>query len=100
MRIHGPERLGGQGLDPEQEESGNRAILALLADPEVAEQTDLVLTWRAGDGDEPGAYEVWSARGLVRFRRVLADDGRVEFEVLEVVGENPLANQDPHALRT
>jgi hypothetical protein len=100
MRIHGPERLGGQGLDPEQEESGNRAILALLADPEVAEQTDLVLTWRAGEDGAPGAYEAWSARGLVRFRRGLAADGRVEFEVLEVVGENPVANQDPHALRT
>jgi phosphonoacetate hydrolase len=100
MRIHGPERLGGQGLDPEQEESGNRAILALLADPEVAEQTDLVLTWRAGEGGEPGAYEAWSARGLVRFRRGLADDGSLAFEVIEVVGENPLANQDPHALRT
>lgn len=100
MQIHGPERLGGQGLDPEQEESGNRAILALLADPEVAEQMDLVLTWRAGEGEEPGAYEVWSARGLVRFRRVLDAEGRIDFEVVEVVGENPLANQDPHALRT
>src|SRR5687768_15864641 len=100
MRIHGPERPGGQGLDLEQEESGNRAILALLADPEVAAQTDLVLTWRAGEGGEPGAYEAWSARGLVRFRRVLGDDGRLGFDVIEVVGENPLANQDPHALRT
>lgn len=100
MRILGPERLGGQGLDPEQEESGNRAIFALLADPDVAEQMDLVLTWRAGEGEKPGAYEAWSARGLVRFRRVLDDAGRIGFEVLEVVGENPLANQDPHALRT
>jgi len=100
MRVLGPERLAGQGLDPEQEESGNRAILALLTDPEVAAQMDLVLTWRAGEGDAPGAYEVWSARGLVRFRRVLGDDGRIDFEVLEVVGENPIANQDAHALRT
>jgi len=100
MRILGPERLAGQGLDPEQEESGNRAILALLTDPEVAAQMDLVLTWRAGDGDAPGAYEVWSARGLVRFERVLTDEGRIGFDVLEVVGENPIANQDVHALRT
>jgi hypothetical protein len=100
MRIHGPERLAGQGLDPEQEESGNRAILALLADSDVAEQMDLVLTWRAGEGDEPGAYEAWSARGLVRFRRGIGADGALAFEVLEVVGENPLANQDEHALRT
>jgi len=101
MQTLGPERLAGQGLDPEQEESGNRAILALLRDPEVAAQMDLVLTWRAGEGGEPGAYEVWSARGLVRFRRVLREpDGRIDFEVIEVVGENPVANQDPHALRS
>jgi hypothetical protein len=100
VQILGPERLAGQGLDLEQEESGNRAILALLTDPEVAAQLDLVLTWRAGEGGEPGAYEVWSARGLVRFRRVLGADGRIGFELLEVVGENPIANQDPHALRT
>ncbi len=100
MRVHGPERLGGQGLDPEQEESGNRAIQALLRDPEVAEQMDLVLTWRAGEGDAPGAYEIWSARGLVRFERVLLDDGRLDYRVLEVIGENPVANQAPDALRT
>ena len=40
----GPERAGGQGLDPNQEESGNRAILALLPDPGVAEHIDLVIT--------------------------------------------------------
>ena len=39
---------------------------------------DLVLTWRAGEGDAAGAYEVWSARGLVRFQRVLQDDGRID----------------------
>ncbi len=100
MRILGPERLAGQGLDPEQEESGNRAILALLQGPEVAAQMDLVLTWRAGEGEEPGAYEVWSARGLVRFRRLLRDDGGIDYELLEVLGENPIANQDAHALRT
>ncbi len=100
MRVHGPERLAGQGLDPEQAESGNRAIHALLADADVAAQMDLVLTWRAGEDGESGAYEAWSARGLVRFRRLLDDDGRLHFEVLEVVGENPLADQDEHALRT
>ena len=41
MKILGPERLGDQGLVPDQEESGNRAILALLSDPEVADQTGL-----------------------------------------------------------
>src|SRR5438132_157645 len=34
QRIAGPERSGGQGLDHHQEESGNRAIVALLTDPE------------------------------------------------------------------
>jgi hypothetical protein len=100
MRIHGPERLAGQGLDPEQSESGNRAIHALLADPRVGAQVDLVITWRAGENGTPGAYEIWSARGLVRFQRVIRDDGALGFELLEVVGENPVANQDPLALAT
>lgn len=104
MEILGPERLRDQGLDPEQEESGNRAILALLSDPEVADQMDLVATYRRGEsegeGGEPGAYEVWAARGMVRFRRLLRDDGSLEFQVVEQIGENPIGNQDPHALRT
>jgi len=100
MTIHGPERLAGQGLDPEQEESGNRAIHALLADPRVGPQVDLVITWRAGENGAPGAYEIWSARGLVRFQRVIRGDGGLGFELLEVIGENPVANQDPLALAT
>jgi hypothetical protein len=98
MQIHGPERLAGQGLDREQQESGNRAIAALLGDSRIAAQMDLVLTWRAGQGDAPGAYEIWSARGMVRFQRVLGDDGCLDYRVIEVVGENPVANQDPDAL--
>jgi hypothetical protein len=99
MRIHGPERLAGQGLDSEQTESGNRAIHALLTDPGVGEQVDLVFTWR-GDDAADGAYEVWSARGMVRFRRLIDDDGSLAFEVLETVGVNPVANQDGLALAT
>ncbi|MEI6402711.1 MAG: alkaline phosphatase family protein [Actinomycetota bacterium] len=99
MRIHGPERLAGQGLDSEQTESGNRAIHALLTDPGVGEQVDLVFTWR-GDDPADGAYEVWSARGMVRFRRLIDDDGSLAFEVLETVGVNPVANQDELALAT
>lgn len=83
---HGPERLGGQGLDPNQEESGNRAILALLTDPDTAEHTDLVITHR---GD---AYEVWARRGMVRFERQ-CEDGRQTFRIVEQVGENPIAAQ-------
>ena len=100
MRIHGPERAGGQGLDRQQTESGNRAIHALLTDPVVGPQVDLVLTWREGDGDDPGAYEAWSSRGMVRFRRCIADDGSLTFDVVEVAGENPLAADDPLALAT
>ncbi|MGB8861630.1 MAG: alkaline phosphatase family protein [Ilumatobacteraceae bacterium] len=100
MQVHGPERLAGQGLDPEQEDSGNRAIHALLGDEGVGAQVDLVLTWRAGDGGVDGAYEVWSSRGLVRFRRLIDDRGALHFEVVEVVGDNPLGNQDPLALTT
>ena len=97
---HGPERLHGQGLDHHQEESGNRAILALLTDPVAGGQVDLVLTWRAADGDRPAAYEAWSRRGMTRFRRVIADDGSLAFETLEVHGTNPIANGDPLAINT
>ncbi len=100
MIVHGPERLAGQGLDAEQEDSGNRSIHALLSAEGVGAEVDLVFTWRAGEGGEPGAYEVWAARGLVRFRRLIDSDDRLHFEVIEVAGENPLANQDPLALAT
>jgi len=78
QRIAGPERAGGQGLDHHQEESGNRAIVALLTDPVRGEQVDLLMTFRRdvggavasrspsmpqdegeGDFDSNGAYEVW-----------------------------------------
>jgi arylsulfatase A-like enzyme len=98
MRNLAPERLGGQGVDHDQEESANRAILHLLSDPVAREQVDLVLTWRADEGG--GAYEVWSGRGLVRFRRTIGDDGTVRFEVVEVIGANPVGDQDPLALAT
>jgi hypothetical protein len=93
MEVCGPERSGQQGLGPEQEESGNRAILALLEDPAVRDHVDLVITCR------DGAYEVWSARGLLRFRRV-ADGATMRFEDLEVLGRDPLANEDPTLLAT
>jgi Type I phosphodiesterase / nucleotide pyrophosphatase len=84
--VFGPERPGGQGLDHNQEESGNRAILALLRDPAVADQMDLVLTCR------DGAYEVWAARGMIRFERRAAH-GRLVFTVVEQIGANPIADQ-------
>jgi hypothetical protein len=96
MQTWEPERPGGQGLDANQEESGNRAIHALLTDPDCGDGVDLVVTFR--EDAEGGAYEVWSRRGLARFRRVLCDDGSFDFPVIEVAGENPIGNQDPHAL--
>jgi hypothetical protein len=88
QRIAGPERSGGQGLDHHQEESGNRAIVALLTDPVRGEQVDLVMTFRReadasvdplrpsipqderGEGsDSGGSYEIWAKRGMVRFVR-------------------------------
>ncbi len=92
-RILGPERPGGQGLDYNQEESGNRTILALLRDPEVRNQVDLVITCR------DGTYEVWAARGMVRFQRVL-HDGRLAFPIVEQIGANPIAAQRHDALAT
>jgi hypothetical protein len=116
--LAGPERPGGQGLDADQEESGNRALLALLTDPKHGRLTDLVATYRwareekdeldplglGGGGrhtaDGLGAYEVWAARGMVRFRRFLEPDGGYGYEVIAQEGENPLANQDPTAVAT
>jgi hypothetical protein len=43
-REHGPERSGGQGLDANQYESGDRTILSLLSESPAAEQSDLVST--------------------------------------------------------
>ncbi|MCG8591971.1 MAG: hypothetical protein MJE66_21965, partial [Proteobacteria bacterium] len=100
LLLHGPERLVDQGLGPHQEESGNRAIHALLCDAEVDDQVDLVITHRRGADGEGDAYEVWARRGLVRFRRWRRPEGGLEFEVIEVQGENPLENQSDHALRT
>src|SRR5689334_15306691 len=84
--VYGPERLAGQGLDPNQEESGNRAIAALLQDEPARSQVDLVITFR------DGAYEVWAQRGMVRFRRILKE-AALDFEILEVLGDNPIADQ-------
>jgi len=92
--IAGPEVMGGQGLDPEQEESGNRAIHFLLTDPVVGPQTDLVITYRNN------AYEVWASRGMVRFQRVLTAQGTHEYRVVEEAGENPIKAQDYRALAT
>jgi len=97
-----PERLAGQGLDPHQEESGNRAIHALLTDSSHGE-TDWVATYRyrtdVDDEHLDGEYEVWALRGMIRFRRFLEDD-RYGYEVVEQIGENPVANQDPTAVAT
>src|SRR3990172_3239562 len=98
-RVAGPERPGGQGLDPNQEESGNRAIAALLTDPVRGEQTDLVITYR-DDPDGRGAYEVWAKRGMIRFQRFFADEGGYGYRTVEQIGENPIAGQDPTALPT
>ena len=95
----GPERPGGQGLDPNQEESGNRAILQLLTTGEGAAWTDFVATLRVA-ADGTSAYEAWARRGMVRWIREYAPDGGYEYPVLEVLGRNPLANQDPFALPT
>jgi len=92
--LAGPERPGGQGLDANQEESGNRAIYLLLSHPDVGPQTDFLATYR------DGAYEIWAKRGMVRFQRTYGADGAYEYHVIETIGENPVANQDPHALST
>ncbi len=90
-----PERLMGQGLNEHQYESGDRAIHILLTDPVAGPQTDMVITYR------DGAYEIWAQRGMVRFQRTYAADGRgYEYRIIEQIGENPIANQDRTALAT
>ncbi len=87
-----PERLAGQGLDEHQHESGDRAIHILLTDGVVGPQTDLAITWR------DNAYEVWAKRGMIRFERTFASGGGYQYRVIEQIGENPVAAQDPQAL--
>ena len=94
LHEHGPERAGGQGLDPNQFESGDRTLLALLATAPASEQVDLVATHR---GD---AYEIWSRRGMVRFKRYVEDDGALVFKLIEQIGDNPVDKQDPFAVST
>jgi hypothetical protein len=91
----GPERTGGQGLDPEQYESGDRAIHILLTDPVAGPQTDLVITCR------DNAYEVWAKRGMIRFQRFYTPNGRgYDYRIIEQIGENPIANDDYRAVAT
>ena len=76
-----PERLAGQGLDEHQYESGDRAIHILLTDAVAGPQTDLVITYR------DGAYEVWAKRGMIRFQRFLATNGKgFEYRIVEQIG--------------
>jgi hypothetical protein len=93
-REYGPERRGGQGLDPHQYDSGDATILALLAETPAADYVDLAITWRAD------AYEIWSRRGMIRFKRFADDRGALTFQVVEQIGENPVANQDPFIVST
>ena len=95
----GPERPGGQGLDANQEESGNRAIFELLASDDGRAWTDFVATCRTGP-DGIFAYEAWAKRGMVRWVRRHAEDGGYEYDIIETHGENPLERQDPRALST
>ncbi|MGB9382645.1 alkaline phosphatase family protein [Candidatus Binatus sp.] len=88
-----PERLAGNGLDPHQYDSGDAAILAMLTEAE-ADNVDLAITWRAD------AYEVWSRRGMIRFKRFADASGTLSFQVVEQIGENPIANQDPFLVST
>ncbi|QFG03753.1 alkaline phosphatase family protein [Tepidiforma bonchosmolovskayae] len=95
----GPERPGGQGLDPHQEESGSLAIHKLLTTEDGRAWTDFVATARQ-ERDGSWSYEAWALRGMVRWIRRYAPEGGYVYEVVEVVGENPLERQDYRALAT
>lgn len=94
----GPERRGGQGLDHHQEESGNLAIHKLLTSEDGRAWTDFVATARQGH-DGTWSYEAWALRGMVRWVRRYAERGYA-YEVVEVIGENPIEQQDYRALST
>lgn len=95
----GPERPGGQGLDHNQEESGNLAIHKLLTTDDGRAWTDFVATVRQ-TRDGSWQYEAWSLRGMVAWVRNVAPAGGYEYTIVETLGENPLANQDHRALST
>jgi hypothetical protein len=95
----GPERAGGQGLDPNQEESGNLAIHKLLTSDDGRAWTDFVATCRIAE-DGSTVYEAWALRGMVRWVRRFAAAGGYHYEVVEVRGTNPIEAQDHRALST
>ncbi|MCL4232911.1 MAG: alkaline phosphatase family protein [Deltaproteobacteria bacterium] len=73
-----------QGINPSEEQVYLRALDALMADPSV----DFAAT-RIDD-----LYEILAARGSVWFRRVPTHRG-YDYEIADIDGENPIANQDP-----
>lgn len=97
-RVATLERPGGQGLDRNQEESGNLAILKILTTEDGRAWTDFVATVRVAD-DGSAVYEAWALRGMVRWVRRFSSSG-YDYEVIAVVGENPLERQDHRALST
>ena len=78
-------RISPTGLAPEREAEAE-AALGILLDTALDPIVDMVLLAR------DGAYEAHSHDGSIRFRR--GDDGRADaFEVLEIRGTDPLADQ-------
>ena len=66
-RTDGPQRPGGQGLDPHQFESGNLAIYELLTRRRARRGPT---SWpHAGSKRTAAAYEAWALRGMVRWAR-------------------------------
>lgn len=78
-----------QGVNDDELEWYGQVLDALLGEPSV----DFVST-RIGD-----LYEVHAARGSVVFERVNTNQGH-EYEVVEVIDENPIGDQDPTAFPT
>lgn len=78
---------GGGASDAHREQVGN--VREALLDSAVEDIVEMVI----GHDRESDQFEVHAADGSVRFGREAADD-HWKFEVLEVSGRNPLANQD------
>jgi len=65
----------------------HRALESALVDPELSDQVDMVLRPEA-----PDTYRATTSDGSVTFQR-RADDGRWRYEIVDVEGTDPLADQ-------
>ncbi len=99
MRNLAPERLRGQGVDGHQAASANRAILHLLQDP-TARIAGRPRARRGGTTPTAGPTRCGRSEGSCGSGGASTTTAPSPTRCVEVVGENPVADQDPLALAT